>query len=227
MRSDQSYSYDNSEIEKRKSVRNDIVVSLSAASDRHENFQIKLTNISINGASFETDVLLNKGERIQILISPGSALDAKIIWKRNNVFGCFFTEPLMGEALAYATGPEWSGSQIFAEVVTPRPFVATDPLPVRLKKLRQTIGLTLGEIARALSVSKPTVWAWEKGQAKPAPHRFNAISQFFCIDPSELCSIEYHRDPQSLDYLLLEKFREQIAQAWGVPPTCVRISIEI
>ena len=51
-----------------------------------------------------------------------------------------------------------------------------EALAARLGRLRREAGLTLADVAAALGVSKPTVWAWEKGKARPLPERLGAIA---------------------------------------------------
>ena len=48
---------------------------------------------------------------------------------------------------------------------------------LRLNHLRRERGMTLAQVASALGVSKPTVWAWEKGKARPLPERIAAIAE--------------------------------------------------
>lgn len=49
-------------------------------------------------------------------------------------------------------------------------------------KVRAAKAMTLGDVADALGVSKPTVWAWEHGKATPLPERVPAIAHALGVD---------------------------------------------
>lgn len=49
-------------------------------------------------------------------------------------------------------------------------------------KIRAAKGMTLGDVADALGVSKPSVWAWEHGKAKPLPDRIPDIAEALGVD---------------------------------------------
>jgi len=40
---------------------------------------------------------------------------------------------------------------------------------------REHLGLTMDDVAEACGVSKPSVWAWEKGKAYPKDHHRTAL----------------------------------------------------
>lgn len=60
------------------------------------------------------------------------------------------------------------------------------PFAVLLRDLRFKAGLTLEQLANAVGVSKPTVWAWEKGRCTPTPDKLNVIANALCVAPQVL-----------------------------------------
>jgi transcriptional regulator with XRE-family HTH domain len=56
----------------------------------------------------------------------------------------------------------------------------------KLHRLRKERGMTLGDLATALNVSKPTVWAWEHDKAQPLPDRVADIARSLGAEPDEL-----------------------------------------
>jgi len=84
--------------------------------------------------------------------------------------------------------------------------------------------LTLADVAATLGVSKPTVWAWEKGKARPLPERLNAIAAALRVDPDLLAPEP--AVPRELDAVIAES-RQRIAEACGIAPGAVRIMIEL
>ena len=94
---------------------------------------------------------------------------------------------------------------------------------VRLRRLRMEQGLTQAQVAAGLGVSKPTVWAWEKGQARPTESRIEALAQMLGVAEAELLA---GRDMSHLAELLARS-RDEIARAVGTRPAKVKILIEL
>jgi transcriptional regulator with XRE-family HTH domain len=94
----------------------------------------------------------------------------------------------------------------------------------RLNRLRREAGLTLADVAAALSVSKPTVWAWEKGKARPLPERLDAIAATLGVTRDALAD-----GPEATGVVasIIEDYRKRIADACGTTPAAVRIMIEL
>jgi transcriptional regulator with XRE-family HTH domain len=94
----------------------------------------------------------------------------------------------------------------------------------RLRRLRLKRGLTMAHVAEALGVSRPTVWAWEKGRSRPHPSRIAALAATLGIDPDEL-------DDASLSdgdvANVIEECRQRIAAACGTGAAAVRILVEL
>jgi DNA-binding XRE family transcriptional regulator len=44
---------------------------------------------------------------------------------------------------------------------------AEESLGQRLRRLRRGHGMTTGELADSVGVSRPTIWAWETGKSNP------------------------------------------------------------
>lgn len=94
----------------------------------------------------------------------------------------------------------------------------------RLKQIRRRSGLTLGDVAAAVGVSKPTVWAWEQGKCRPLPERVGAIAEALGVDVADLDI----RPPEQEDAeVIIDECRLRIAAACGVHVKAVRISIEL
>ncbi|GFH40380.1 aminotransferase class I/II-fold pyridoxal phosphate-dependent enzyme [Lactococcus insecticola] len=55
-----------------------------------------------------------------------------------------------------------------------------------LIRLREKAGFSQAEVARKLGVSKPSYWAWEKGNAKPKEKSLKKIATLYQVDLSEL-----------------------------------------
>ena len=83
--------------------------------------------------------------------------------------------------------------------------------------------MTLAQVADQLGVSKPTVWAWEKGKARPVEERLPALAAALGVQEDELASFN---EPPGIKELM-QSSRQRIADAYGTTPDRVRIMIEV
>lgn len=186
---------------------------------------VTVHNISISGLLLETGVDLSPGETLTLDLPEAGPVDARIVWRSQQLYGCAFAEPLTHAAIAAA---QLQGLPI-GETPAPKPapMPRTGPsetLGVRINRLRREAGLTLADVATSLGVSKPTVWAWEKGKARPLPERMAAIAQALGATPDDLTeAVGLETDIAAL----VDDCRTRIADACGTSPAAVRIMIEL
>lgn len=189
---------------------------------------VTVHNISISGLLLETGVDLATGETLTLDLPEAGAVEARIVWRSQQLYGCAFGEPLTPAAIAAA---QLQGLPIAEGVVAaparaaPAPRTASsETLGIRINRLRREAGMTLADVAAALGVSKPTVWAWEKGKARPLPERMAAIAGALGAAPEDLTeAVTLETDIAEL----VNDCRSRIAEACGTSPACVRIMIEL
>ncbi len=190
---------------------------------------VTIHNISSAGLLIETGLDLAEGDELAIELPEAGAVSASVVWRSERLFGCAFDEVLSPAALAAAQ------LQGFAPGVPTQPPAPLPPpasasrgpaetLGTRLNRLRREAGLTLADVAATLGVSKPTVWAWEKGKARPLPERLESIAAALGVDPALLAPGP--GVPREIDAVIAD-CRERIAEACGTDPQAVRIMIEI
>lgn len=92
-----------------------------------------------------------------------------------------------------------------------------------MQRLRKERGLTLSQLAAQLGVSKPTVWAWEQGKARPVEGRMEALAQALDVPAWEM--LMGRTSPALPD--LITRAKEQIAVELGVTPDKVRIVVDL
>ena len=187
---------------------------------------LTIHNISAAGLLIETTVPLAEGEQLALDLPEAGAVVATVVWRSERLYGCAFAEPLSPAALAAAQ------LQGFAPGVPTRPVGAApltgsasagDGLGTRINRLRREAGLTLADVAVTLGVSKPTVWAWEKGKARPLPERIEAIAAALGVAPEQLAAPPAARAANAV----IADCRARIAEACEVDPQAVRIMIEL
>ena len=184
---------------------------------------VTIHNLSAAGLLIETDLELIPGERLAIGLPDVGPVGAEIVWVSEHLYGCAF-EQALGEAALSATelrsepreaGP--ASGPAFGRASKGVQF------GVQLNRLRRERSMTLEQVANALGVSKPTVWAWEKGKARPLPERIAGIAEVLGVSEAELSGSA----SQSKSENLVEECRLSIASEYAVDPGCVHIMIEI
>lgn len=183
--------------------------------------RVLVRNMSSTGLLVESAIDLPVGEIISVDLPQAGPTRAKVVWAGDELFGCQFHTPISNGILSAAQlrslDPE-------AEPEVKDSHSARDEsFGSRLQRLRKQRGLTLSQIAASLGVSKPTVWAWENGKARPVQSRIDALASALGVPRGELLT---GRDPASLEDLLASS-RERIALALGTSPDKVRIMVEL
>ncbi|MFM5922560.1 MAG: helix-turn-helix domain-containing protein [Novosphingobium sp.] len=140
-----------------------------------------------------------------------------MVWNNDGFFGCRFEAPLSPATLSAIELRSAAKSESKAKAEP------GDALPVLLLRLRKAKGLTLAAIAEGLGVSKPTVWAWEQGRARPTADRIAPLAALLGIEPERLSG----EGDRSRLHAALASARVQVAEAFGVTPDRVRIMIDL
>jgi transcriptional regulator with XRE-family HTH domain len=191
---------------------------------------VTVHNISATGLLLETGLTLNEGEQLALDLPEAGAVTATVVWQSERLYGCAFARPLGPAALAaaqlqgFASGvPETPSRPSRFGGYASASTGSGEGLGPRLARLRREAGLTLADVAATLRVSKPTVWAWEKGKARPLPERLDAIAAALGVDRDLLSSAP---PPREIDALIAE-CRARIAAACDTVPEAVKIMIEL
>lgn len=187
---------------------------------------VTIHNISSAGLLIETELDLAEGDELAIDLPEAGAVGASVVWRSEHLFGCAFDEAISPAALAAAQLQGFAPGVPTQSPAAPQPLTRgpAEALGTRLNRLRREAGLTLADVASALGVSKPTVWAWEKGKARPLPERLDAIAAALGVAPDLLAPGP--AVPRELDAVIAD-CRQRIAEACGTDPQAVRIMIEL
>ncbi len=183
---------------------------------------VTIHNISAAGLLLETDLPLTEGEALAIELPEVGRVEAQIVWASGQLYGCAFQRALGQAALA--------ATQLRATTMPPAVPEGVDigrtgpePFGSKLNRLRRERGMTLANVADVLGVSKPTVWAWEKGKARPVPDRLEAIADVLGVPASELSDASQTGEVAAV----VEECRIRIAAASGADVRQIRIMIEM
>ena len=190
---------------------------------------VTIHNISATGLLLETGAPLIEGELLDVDLPDVGMTRAQVIWSSGNLHGCAFAAPVSPATL--------SATQLRSAV--PLPHLQSPGrgmgegfggdrgtetgFALRLQRLRKSRGLTLSDLARKLGVSKPTVWAWEQGKARPVEARLAGLAEALGVSLSDIQAGEDNRRLHEV----VEHARHQVAKAYGVGDDRVRILIEL
>lgn len=203
-----------------------VLLETQGALESGESASVVLHNFSETGVLLESPVDLEIGETIELDLPEAVQARARVVWASERLYGCAFEDAVPAATL--------NAVQLRSAVQTelglggaPAPSgpaaIGGESLGERLHRLRKLRGFTQGELAARLGVSKPTVWAWEQGRARPIEERLEAIAQALGVEEAEL------RPGRAVPGLaeLVARCRTQIAAAMEVSPDKVRIMIDL
>lgn len=184
---------------------------------------VTVHNISTTGLLIETALPLPVGETLSVTLPEAGAVAAVVIWSSGVLHGCRFTEPvgpavLSAAQLRSAVSP--AGAAVRKASGSPLPGAT---MAQRIAAARKARGFSLAQVADALGVSRPTVWAWEQGRARPADRRLAALAEVLGVTAAALAIPG--RDERLA--VVVEEARQRVAQAAAVPTEQVRILIEL
>lgn len=211
-----------------RALRRTLFLETQGAVRGHGDVAVMVHNISATGMLLESDIALEQGEAIAVDLPDAGMTAARVIWSSGPLFGCQFDHPLSSAALIAAELSSMIAKErveAFSHADDGNVAVSggDESFGLRLQRLRKARKLTQAQVAGAVGVSKPTVWAWEQGRARPVDARLDALAGVLGVDRSALLARPDHRMVSEL----LTRSREQIAAAFGTSPENVRIMIEL
>lgn len=184
--------------------------------------EILVHDISATGLLIESALPLAIDERIAIELPEAGDTWAQVIWDSGKLFGCRFDAPISLAALSAAQLRSAVGQAV--DVASRREGRGSGgSFGSRFQRLRQEAGMNQAQIATRLGVSKPTVWAWEHDRARPIGARLDDLAQVLGVTRADLMSAT--RAPGGEE--IVARSRDEIAEAFGIPPEKVRIWVEL
>lgn len=190
---------------------------------------VTVHNISATGLLIETAQDLGVGEGLRITLPEAGAVDAEVVWASGTLRGCRFAEPIGRAVLSAAQlrSVVAPAAQAPTEASDGPAQIAGSTLGQRIAAARQARHWSLAQVAAALGVSRPTVWAWEHDRARPAGSRMTALATVLGVEPESLAGAGDTIGVSADLAKLADSSRQRIAAAAGVRPERVRILIEL
>jgi transcriptional regulator with XRE-family HTH domain len=200
-------------------------------------------DLSETGLLLQTSAQLSVGEKIEVVLPHAGPTAANVVWGSNEFFGCRF-EKRISRATVSASQLQ-SGPEATAEASEDNPVPLGDPdlkesFGARLRRLRKERQISLIGLARLVSVSKPTVWKWEKDDVRPRQKSIEALASALGVSERELLlgrkaavarqaeeSAPAAPDAPSPLSQLVRNCKDQIAEAAGTSADNVSITIQI
>lgn len=211
---------------KQRAHRRRLLLETQGALQSGVETSVAIHNLSETGLLMESRIELEIEEIIDLELPEAGTTRAKVIWASGQLYGCAFEAPISPFALSAAQlrGVVDPAIDLDASPKVRGPVaIGGETLGERLHRLRKLRGLTQGDLATRLGVSKPTVWAWEQDRARPIEDRMASIAEVLGVTVAEL------RPGRTIVGLpeLIARCREQIADAVETTPDKVKIMIEL
>ena len=194
-------------------------------------------NISATGLLLQASQELSVGQRITVEIPMAGDCAAEVVWCSDNLFGCRFIAPLGKGVLSAAQLRSMPETNEDAEPPMLADYgQAGSPFGTRLARLRRARGLTQTGFAKAVGVSKTTVWKWENGKAKPRRNAISMMLEILNVTRAELMtgpltnSAEDDQGVAGQANTLTVAIREsklRVARAAGITPEQVAITLAL
>lgn len=204
-----------------RAPRRTIRLQASGALASGDAAEVTVHNISATGMLIESRQGLEVGERLAIDLPQAGTTAATVVWTSDALQGCAFDRPVAPAVLSAAQLRSAVGQDL--RTASRAPPASEESFGERLLRLRKQRGLSLAQVAADVGVSKPTVWAWEQGRARPVAGRIEGLARLLHVSPEELLS---GRDEATTNEALA-RCRQQIAGMFGMSPDNVRIMIEL
>lgn len=206
-----------------------------------EGTAVTLHNLSVTGALIETAAELSLGQDFIITLPEAGEVVACVVWTSGQLFGCRFHQPLPRSVLSAARlrnplpaeiDPADGGGAMSVD--------AAETLGMRLRRLRESRGMSLAGLARLAGLSKPSIWAWEKGATVPRRKSLLALASALEVSEEEIVggvatvgsrasAQAANPDASNMDALKAEiaAARHRIGQVAGIDAANIRILIEL
>ncbi len=198
--------FDSSSTSSARPQRRRLMLETAGATAAAGETPVTVHNVSESGMLLETAAPLAPNEVIEVDLPQAGVQSARVVWSDGAFHGCRFDQALSAAALS---------------AIELRSLPPLDPLSdsdgeetfaSRLRRLRKAKGLTLAAIADRLGVSKPTVWAWEQGRAKPTAGHMAALAATLGIDQADLAGTTGSAQLRAV----IAQARQQIAEVMQI-----------
>lgn len=205
----------------RRSARRALRLAASGRSGSGDARPILIHDISAEGLLIECDLPLAPDESIDVELPHAGRCLAKVVWSSGRLFGCRFAAPISQATLSAAALRSAVGQPVAR--AGQGDAGAEELLGARIQRLRSLKGLTQSQLAERAGVSEAAVCNWEKGKARPRPHRTEILAGILGVSKFELLTSETAANRADI----VDQSRARIAAAMGVAPDQVRIAIDL
>lgn len=214
--------------EARAAPRRTLYLATEGAMPGQDAAEVLIRNISATGLLLDYQGALANGESIAIELPEAGLTTAEIVWASEGLYGCRFVTPLSPAALSAAQLRSLSAQDDIRDTGAGDNAQTSAPpthetLGARILRLRKEAGLTMAQLAERLGVSKPTIWAWEQGRARPVDARMSAIAEALGVSVQSLLFAPADSGAEAV----IARCRAEIASACGTNPDRVRIMLEL
>jgi transcriptional regulator with XRE-family HTH domain len=211
--------------DERRAARKTLRLIATGRRANRQTTEVSIHDLSEGGMLIESAQPLQIGETISVEFPHKGLREAAVVWSSSRFYGCRFSEPLPSAVISAAllkARPVAGEASALTDAPSPSP--ASGEFGPRLTALRERHGLSIGELAARLGVSRQALWYWETGQRVPRRTVLGRIAQELGISERDLVPAGKDVGEGPTD---LQSCKELIAGQCGVAIEKVKITIEL
>ena len=240
-------------IDSRVGPRRKLHLDTAGSSSSGDAMNVMVHDLSETGLLLQTTAQLSLGEKIEVVLPHAGPTAASVVWGSNDFFGCRFEKRISHASVSAAqlqSGPRPVAASAEESAAPAGEAERAETFGARLRRLRKDRRMSLIGLARLVSVSKPTVWKWEKDEVRPRQKSLEALAAVLGVSERELLFGQKAAEPQPMETAqeglsesppaahdapaqpgqlsqLVRNCKDQIAEAAGTSSDNVSITIQI
>lgn len=237
-------------VDSRVGPRRKLHLGAAGSSSAGDAMNVTVHDLSETGLLLQTTAQLSLGEKIEVVLPHAGPTAASVVWGSNDFFGCRFEKRIsrasVSAALLQGGAPAVAAAFADESAAPAAEAERAETFGARLRRLRKDRRMSLIGLARLVSVSKPTVWKWEKDEVRPRQKSLEALTAVLGVSERELLFGQKAAEPQPLETplegppaaqdasgppaqlsQLVRNCKDQIAEAAGTSSDNVSITIQI
>jgi transcriptional regulator with XRE-family HTH domain len=174
--------------DRRGAPRRELHLRLTSLAGKRALANVVVLDLSQTGLLLQTTMHLAAGDSLQINLPHSGFQAAQVVWVSGEFVGCRFEEPITAATVSAAqlrSEPSGATGPV-SRAALERLSHEDDSLGGRLRRLREQYNLSQASLAKLLSVSKLSIWKWERNDVRPRHATIAALAKLFAVSERDM-----------------------------------------